>query len=552
MNKTTVPVLSDGFHLNRRSFIKTGLIGGLATAAMASASGMDSIVLHPSAEKQTDRFNLNEMTIADLQITMSDGRFTSQSITEQYLARIRSIDQEGYELRSVIELNPDAISIAQEMDRERIQGKVRGPLHGIPVLIKDNIDTSDQMHTTAGSLALLNTKPFRDAFLVRNLRKAGAVLLGKTNLSEWANFRSSRSSSGWSARGGQTKNPFSLNRNPSGSSSGSAVAVSANLCCVAVGTETDGSIISPSSTCGIVGIKPTVGLISRSGIIPISHSQDTAGPMTRTVKDAAILLGILAGADPDDSTTKASTGTPLDYSQFLDSRGMRGKRIGIVRQYFGFHESVDQLMENAIELMKREGAEIIDPAPIPSLGKFDESEMIVLLYEFKADLNVYLSHLPDSAEVRSLKDLIDFNMNNRSAEMPFFGQDLLIKAEATSSLKDVRYLNALKNNAKLARKEGIDSVMNRMKLDALMAPSGGPAWMTDLVNGDHFTGGSSNSAAVAGYPNITIPAGHILGLPVGLSFFGRAWSEPELIRIAYHFEQTISARKPPEFSTSGV
>jgi amidase len=416
------------------------------------------------------------------------------------------------------------------------------------VLLKDNLDTADGMTTTAGSLALEGSIPSRDSFVAQKLREAGAVLLGKANLSEWANFRSTQSSSGWSGRGGQCRNPYVINRNPCGSSSGSAVAVSANLCALAIGTETDGSVVCPSHANGIVGIKPTLGLVSRSGIIPIAHSQDTAGPMARTVTDAAILLGALVGIDPRDAATSASDGkSHTDYSQFLDADGLRGARIGLARQFFDIHPEVTALMEEAIAEMKRLGAELIDPADVPTNGQFDQSEFEVLLYEFKADLNAYLAGLPDSVECRTLADLIEFNERNKDMEMPHFGQEIFLRAQEKGPLTDKAYLDALAKNHRLSRDEGIDAVMNEYRLDAIVAPTGGPAWVTDHVNGDHFLGASSTPAAVAGYPNITVPAGFVRGLPVGLSLFGRAWSEPTLVKLAYSFEQATGHRKAPEF-----
>ena len=478
---------------------------------------------------------------------MASGKFTTAALVEKYLQRIEEIDRNGPAVNSIIELNPDALPIAQALDRERKEKGPRGPLHGVPVLIKDNIGTADRMQTTAGSLALMGSRPARDAFVAQKLREAGAVILGKTNLSEWANIRSSHSTSGWSARGGLTRNPYALDRNPCGSSSGSGAAVSANLCAVAVGTETDGSVICPSSANGLVGIKPTLGLISRSGIVPIAHSQDTAGAMARTVRDAAILLGAMAGADPHDVVTTQARGTSYgDYTRFLDANGLRGARIGVARKYFGFNDAVDELMNNLIAAMKHQGAVMIDPADLASHGKVGDSEFTVLLYELKADLNAYLATRPDAA-VRSLKDIIAFNERNKEKEMPYFGQDTFLKAEAKGPLTSKEYLDALELNHRLSRKEGIDGVMDKFRLDAIMAPSGAPAWLTDLINGDHDAGESSNAAAVAGYPNITVPAGFVSGLPVGISFFGRAWSEPVLLKIAYGFEQATKVRKPPEF-----
>jgi amidase len=445
-------------------------------------------------------------------------------------------------------MNPDALSIADALDQERKAKGPRGPMHGIPVLIKDNIDTADKMMTTAGSLALLGSKPAQDSFVAQKLRTAGAVILGKTNLSEWANIRSGHSTSGWSGRGGLTKNPYALDRNPCGSSSGTGAGISGNLCAVGIGTETDGSIVCPSSSNGLAGIKPTVGLVSRSGIIPISHTQDGAGPMCRSVRDAAILLGALTGVDARDSATAASAGRSYtDYIQFCDPNGLKGARIGVARKYFGFSDPVDALMQESLDVMKKQGATLVDPADIETLGKFDDTELLVFMYELKADLNAYLARLGPNAPVRNLKDVIDFNERNRQKEMPYFGQDLFLKAQEKGPLTDKAYLDALDKNRQLARTEGIDATMDKFHLDAIVAPTGGPAWITDLVNGDHVAGGSSNAAAVAGYPNINVTAGFISGLPVGISFFGRAWSEPALIRLAYAFEQSTKARQAPRF-----
>ena len=501
-----------------------------------------------SSPEQVKSFELEEATVAELQAGMKSGKYTARSIAEKYLARIEEIDKHGPSINSIIEINPEALAIAGALDKERQQKGARGPLHGIPVLIKDNIDTGDRMMTTAGSLALAGPSAPHDAFLVERLRQAGAVILGKTNLSEWANFRSSHSISGWSGRGGLTRNPYALDRNPCGSSSGSGAAASANLCALAIGTETDGSVTCPSSVNGLVGIKPTLGLVSRSGIVPIAHSQDTAGPMARTVTDAAILLGFMAGIDPADPATAESRGNaPPDYTKFLDPNGLRGARIGVARKFFGFNEKVDQLIEAALDTIKRLGAEVIDPADIPTTGKFGDSETEVLLYEFKADLNKYLESRGPSAPVHSMKDVIDFNEKNATKEMPYFGQDLMIKAEAKGPLTSAEYLKALKRDHELARKKGIDAVMAQHKLDALVAPTSGPAWLTDLVAGDHASGDFTTPAAVAGYPHITVPAGYVFGLPVGISFVGKAYGEPVLIRLAYAFEQATKFRKPPRF-----
>jgi amidase len=458
------------------------------------------------------------------------------------------VDRKGPALNSVIEINPEALEIAEALDRERKAGRLRGPLHGVPILIKDNLYTAYRMRTTAGSLAMVGARPPRDSFVARKLREAGAVLLGKTNLSEWANFRSTHSSSGWSARGGQTRNPYALDRNPCGSSSGSGVAAAANLCAAAIGTETDGSVVCPSSANSIVGIKPTLGLVSRSGIIPIAHSQDTAGPMARTVADAAILLGAITGVDPRDPVTRESHGKSFtDYTKFLDPNGLRGARIGVARKFFGFNDKVDKLMADAIEAIKRAGATVIDPAEIATAGKFDDSEFEVLLYEFKADLNAYLAGLGPEAPARSLKDLIEFNEKNRDKEMPYFGQEIFIRAEAKGPLTETAYRRALAKNHRLSRTLGIDATIGKHRLDAMIAPTGGPPWPTDLLNGDHFTGGFSTPSAVAGYPHITVPGGYVHGLPVGISFFGRAYSEPSLIKLAYAFEQATKHRRPPRF-----
>ena len=530
---------------SRRHLLKTAGLGA-ATAGLMPALSAARELAAPEPRAAVAEFELDEITVADLQAGMVSGKHTAQSLVEKYFSRIQALDKSGPGVNSVIELNPDASSIAADLDRERRAGKVRGPLHGIPVLIKDNIDTADQMQTTAGSLALVGSKPLRDAFVAHQLRDAGAVILGKTNLSEWANIRSSHSTSGWSGRGGLTRNPYALDRNPCGSSSGSGAATAANFCALAVGTETDGSVVCPSSANGLVGIKPTLGLISRAGIIPISHSQDTAGPMARTVKDAAILLTALAGSDPNDEATKESDTNRTDYTRFLDPSGLKGARIGIARKYFGFSDAVDDMMNTLIDEMKKQGAVIVDPADLPTHGKFDDTEFTVLLYELKADLEKYLARLPD-AKIRTLKDAIEFNERDRLKEMPYFAQDVFIKAEAKGPLTSKEYTDALEANHRLSRAEGIDAVMDKNQLDAIMAPTAGPAWLSDLVNGDHAGGGSSNAAAVAGYPDITVPAGSVFGLPVGVSFFGRAWSEPALLKIAYAFEQLTKARTKPQF-----
>jgi amidase len=536
----------------RRKFLQAGLIGSAATALVGTPLRpmLAEVRERSSPETAADvaSFEFDEITIAELQAGMTAGKYTARSVAEKYLTRIDQIDKNGPAINSIIEINPDALSIAEGLDKERKDKGVRGPLHGIPVMIKDNLDTADRMMTTAGSLALVGSKPPKDSTIAQKLREAGGVILAKTNLSEWANIRSGHSTSGWSGRGGQTKNPYALDRNPCGSSSGSGAGVSANLCAGAIGTETDGSIVCPSSSNGLVGIKPTVGLVSRTGIIPISHSQDGAGPMCRTVRDAATMLGAITGIDDEDHATADSREKSYtDYTQFLKADGLRGARIGIVRQRFGFHEGVDKVMESALDALKKEGAILVDPANIETSGKFGDSEFQVLLYELKADLNAYLARLGPHAPVKTLKDIIDFNEKNREKEMPFFGQDTFIKAEEKGPLTTQEYLDALAKNHQLARKEGIDATMDKNNLDALVAPTGGPAWIVDHVNGDYFGGGSSTAAAVAGYPNITVPAGFLFGLPVGISFFGRAWSEPVLIRLAFAFEQATKVRKAPRF-----
>ncbi len=529
----------------RREFLQHGALGAAASAALAPAPA--ATAHEPVPRHEAPPFAFEEATIADLQTKMESGALTSRELTAAYLERIAALDQGGPRLRSVLDTNHEALAVAAALDAERKTKGPRGPLHGVPILIKDNIDTMD-LGNSAGSLALQGWRPARDAFVAERLRASGAVVLGKTNLSEWANIRSTRSSSGWSARGGQGRNPYALDRNPCGSSSGSGIAVSANLCAAAIGTETDGSIVCPSSANGTVGVKPTLGLVSRAGIIPIAHSQDTAGPMTRTVRDAAILLGVLAGADPRDPATAAGSGhAPADYTRLLDAAGLRGARIGVARKLFGFHPGVDRLMEGALAAMKEEGAVLVDPADIPHLGEYDQSELEVLLYELKADLNAYLAGLGPKAPVRTLADVIAFNEAHRSEEMPYFGQELFLQAQEKGPLTTPAYRQALAKNRKLSRTQGLDAVMGQHKLDAIAAPTGGPAWVTDLVNGDHFGGGSSTAPAVAGYPNVTVPAGFVFGLPVGISFMGRAWSEPTLLRIAYAFEQATRHRQPPRF-----
>ena len=515
-------------------------------AAIWFSMALSLVLATPVAQTpQATPFEFEEITLAQLEALMRLGRYTSRQIVERYLKRIEEIDRNGPELKSVIELNPDALAIADALDAERKTKGARGPLHGVPILIKDNIDTADKMRTSAGSLALENAVAERDAFIVERLRAAGAVIVGKTNLSEWANFRSTKSTSGWSARGGQVKNPYALDRNPCGSSSGSGTAIAANLAAIAIGTETDGSIVCPSGATALVGIKPTVGLVSRSGVIPISRTQDTPGPMARTVQDAAIVLSAITGHDPRDPATLASE--PLaDYTRRLHPDALQGARIGVARRrYTGYSPAADRLFEAAIAVMKSRGAVIVDPADIPAAAQLDECEFEVLLYEFKADLNAYLKTAGAGAAVRSLDELIAFNEKHREREMPFFGQEILLMAAKKGPLTSPAYRKALATCQARARAGGIDAVLKKHKLDAIVAPTGSPAWLTDLVNGDHFLGASSTPAAVAGYPNVTVPAGYVFGLPVGISFIGTAWSEEKLIRLAYAYEQATRHRKPP-------
>jgi amidase len=491
-------------------------------------------------------FELDELSISQLAGGLRTGKWTSHRLVELYFHRIEELDRRGPELRAVIELNPDALADAERLDRERKSGAAKGPLHGIPILLKDNIDIAGRMSTTAGSLALENWHPPQDAFIAARLRAAGALILGKTNLSEWANFRSTHSVSGWSGRGGQTRNPYALDRNPSGSSSGSGVAVSANLCAAAVGSETDGSVTSPSAINGIVGIKPTVGLLSRTGIIPISVSQDTAGPMARTVRDVAILLGAIAAVDPlDPATTVTQRKADPDYTRFLDPAGLRGARLGIARKFFENNAPINAFLSDCVAALQKSGAEIIDPADLPTHGQIDPIETEVLLYEFKAGLNEYLARLPLGSPARTLKGLIEFNQRNRTREMPFFEQELLIQSEAKGPLTDIKYLKAREDCVRLSRKEGIDAVIAKHKLDAIVTLTSGPAWLIDTINGDHDTGGCTTPAAVAGYPHITVPAGFYRNLPMGLSFFGSAWNEGVLFKLAYAWEQATKARQRP-------
>ena len=515
--------------MNRRDLFKSAALA--ASSAYAAAPQID----------------LEELSLDDIHAGFKSGRFSSRTLTEAYLARIDALDKKGPAINAVLELNPEALKAASELDRERISKGPRGPLHGVPVLIKDNIDTAGPMSTTAGSLALLGAPAPKDAFLVTRLHSAGAVIIGKSNLSEWANFRGQHSVSGWSGRGGQTRNPYALDRNPSGSSSGSGAAAAASFCAVAVGTETDGSIVSPASINGLVGIKPTVGLLSRSGIIPISASQDTAGAMARSVRDAVHLLNVLAGIDPADSATAAAPKTAIDYTQSLDRNGLRGARLGIVRKSFGFNAAVDKLMDHCIAAMKSLGAEIIDPVEPPTDSKFSDPEFQVLLYEFKAGLNAYLK---SRGLTQTMASLIAFNQKNSARELQFFGQEIMEQAEKKGPLTDPAYLKARAECLRLTRTEGIDAVCAKHRLTALVAPTSCLAWVTDSINGDSGNGGCSALPSVAGYPHITVPAGFIRGLPTGISFFGPAWSEPALIKVAYAFEQSTKARRKPTYPQS--
>jgi amidase len=532
--------------MDRRDFIKTATIAAGASA-MPSCARSAPAQSSAAASTTPPAFEFDETTIAQIQQKMRDGSLTSRALVDAYLRRIDDLDRKGPALHAILEINPDAQATAARLDDERKAGRIRGPLHGVPVVIKGNIDTHDRMSTTAGSTALKGVVAPRDAFLVERLRNAGAVLLAKSNLSEWANFRSPKSSSGWSALGGQGRNPYGLNRTPCGSSSGSAQATAANLTALSIGTETDGSIVCPASLQSVVGIKPTVGLVSRRGIIPISHTQDTAGPIARTVADAAVLLAAIAAPDPEDKATAANNARPIpDYASALDANGLRGARIGAARaKVTGYHAETDTLYDEALAAMKAHGAEIIDPADIPHFGDYDETELTVMLYEFKADLDAYLASA--GAPVKTLQELIAFNDDHRAEEMPYFGQELFLRAQQKGPLTDNAYVDALARNRRLSGSDGIDAVMDRLKLDAIVAPTAGPPWVIDPVYGDRFAGGSSTPAAVAGYPSITVPMGFCTGLPVGLSFIGRAWSELALISLAYAFEQATRHRQPPRF-----
>ena len=526
--------------MDRRKFLRNGSLTGLGLSTLKLETARLDKTRKP--EDNAD-FPLLETTIDDLQQKMQSGEYTSQSITRLYLKHIAEIDKKGPALNAIIELNPDALAIAGRMDAERKAGKIRGPLHGIPVLVKDNINTGDNMQTTAGALALEGHKAAKDAFIIARLRESGAVLLGKTNLSEWANFRSTRSTSGWSSRGGQTKNPYLLDRNPSGSSAGSGSAVSANLCVVAIGTETNGSVVSPASINGIVGIKPTVGLLSRSGIIPISATQDTAGPMARTVKDAALLLGVLAGVDPEDAVTRESQDkTKTNYTASLDMNGLKGKKIGIEKAALTGHEGVVALFQDAIAVLKAQGATVIEIELQKLLSDVSQVEGTILQYEFKAGVNRYLGTA--NAPMKTLADVIAFNKANEKRAMPYFKQETLEKSDARGGLDTPEYTEALKKL--LTARTIIDDLLTQNGLDAIAAPTSGPACCIDLVAGDYRTGSSfSGPAAMAGYPHITVPMGLVLGLPVGLSFIGTRYTEPQLIRMAYTYEQASPKRSAP-------
>ena len=543
---------------SRRRFLHDSGLAALGTAAMGcnsqtvSSAGQSSSHApnsQPTIAGAATAFELDEVTIDQLQDRMRSGQITARRLAELYLARIAALDQQGPALHAVLETNPDALRIADDLDAERRTKGPRGPLHGIPILIKDNIDTADRMTTTAGSLALEGLGRTEDAHIVRRLRQAGVIILAKTNLSEWANFRSTRSTSGWSARGGQCRNPYALDRSPCGSSSGTSVGIAASYGAAGIGTETDGSIVCPSSANSLVGMKPTVGLVSRNGIIPIAHSQDTAGPMTRTVKDAALVLNAIVGADPDDAATeRAGSRRELDYTTFLDSKGLKDARLGVPRKaFFGYNDATDRVISTALDDMRRLGAVIVDLRELPHAAELGDPEFELLLYEFRTDLDRYFRKLPSISPVKSLEDLIAFNDAHREREMPYFGQDILLKAQEKGPLTDQAYRTLQQLMTRLSRREGIDAVMTQHKLDALVTPTGNPPWPIDLVNGDHFVGSSSGPAAVAGYPAISVPAGFVLGLPVGLSFFGRAFSEPLLLKLAYAYEQATKHRHMPKF-----
>jgi amidase len=548
IGETNMSKVSGGAASTRREFLKTG---GMLAAGMSMAPLLSSCATVGALAPIT---NVEELGVAEIQAAIKAGRLDSESLVKMYLARIDTVDRNGPGLRSVQEVNPDAIPIARALDEERKAGRSRGPLHGIPVLLKDNIATADKMETTAGTLALVGARPREDSTIAQRLRQSGAVILGKASMSEWAYFKSTPGSSGWSARSGQARNPYALNRTPCGSSSGSAIAVAASLVTVSIGTETDGSIICPAGVNGVVGIKPTVGLTSRAGVIPISVTQDTVGPFGRTVADAAAVLGALVGVDQRDPATQASFGkAQTDYLKYLELNGLRGARLGVPRDgYFGYSPKADAIVNQAIEVLRQGGATIVDPVKIPNFDRaaLTSAELVVLLYEFKAGVNAYLASVAPGAQVRTLDDVIEFNKRNTHENMPYFGQELLVRAQAKGDLSEAEYLEALEKCRRLAGKEGMDAIMDELSLDALIAPTTTPAWPVDLVNGDQFRGSSAKSAALVGYPLVSVPAGFAQGLPVGITFMGRAWSEPTLIKLAYAFEQASKARRPPQYNGS--
>jgi len=527
--------------MNRRKFVNATLASALVLQEIPADAQSSGI--------QPGAFELEEKTIDEFASAMNRGEYTARRLTELYLARIEATNRQGPALHAVIETDPDALAVADGLDRERKQKGARGPLHGIPVLIKDNVGTADHTHTSAGSLALEDWTPPVDAFLIQRLRAAGAVILGKANMSEWAFWRSSRGVSGWSGRGGQARNPFALDRNPSGSSGGSGVAVSGNLCAVAVGSDTGGSITYPSSANGVVGIRPTLGLISRTGVIPVSETQDTAGPMARTVRDAAILLGGMTGVDPKDQATQPSAGKSFtDYTQFLTAGGLRGARIVVAREYFGIHEGMDRVIERCLDLLKKEGAVLMDQPDRLGSADYAADMLEVFSYDFKPNINDYLGQLPARFPVRSLADLIAFNEKHKDREMPYFGQDRLEQAQEKGPRTEKKYREARANCLRLGKTEGIDAVLSKHKASAIVAPSLTPASLTDWVMGDGFSSACTIPACVSGYPHITVPAGFFRGLPIGLSFFGAAWSEPVLLRFAYGFKSAGKARRKPAFA----
>ena len=547
--------------LDRRAFLQRSALLAVAAAAprlpgfgCAGPPLPAELARHASAPAiAVPPFELDEVTLDQLQKHMQGGRYTAKSLLDLYLGRIEAIDSAGPQLRSIIELNPDAARIAEALDAERRAGKVRGPLHGIPLILKDNVDTGDRMRTSCGSLALADAPAPKDAFIAQRLRDAGVVIVGKSNLSEWAKFRSMHATSGWSARGGLTRNPYALDRSACGSSSGTGVAVAANLTAIGIGTETDGSIVCPSSANGLVGMKPTVGFCSRSGIIPVATSMDSAGPMCRTVRDAAILLGALAGVDPADPATAASDGNVFtDYTSFLDPRGLKGARIGVLRQFMDSESRADVVMDDALRAMKSAGAVIVDPVVADSFSELDNPEFEMFIFEFKAGINAYLATRGPRFKYKTLGDLIQFNRDHRDQELRYFGQEFFELAQLAGPITSPEYLDAVKQCRVFSQTQGIDRLLSEQKLDALVMLTSGPAWVSDLINGDHLTEGSSTPAAVAGYPSISVPAGFVFGLPVGISFVGDAWSEARLIKLAYAFEQATKVRRPPSFAPSVV